>query len=137
LVRVGVDLGDVRIGVAVSDEMGIVASPHSVITSAGRNRDIAAIAKIADEVGAGEIIVGLPINMDGTHGQRAQKATDFADRLRAALEVPVILWDERLSTVQATKALLEADLSRRRRREVIDKAAASLILQNYLDFISR
>ena len=101
------------------------------------NRDIAAIAKIADEVGAGEIIVGLPINMDGTHGQRAQKATDFADRLRAALEVPVILWDERLSTVQATKALLEADLSRRRRREVIDKAAASLILQNYLDFISR
>ncbi len=137
MVRVGVDLGDVRIGVAVSDEMGIVASPHSVITSAGRNRDIAAIAKIADEVGAGEIIVGLPINMDGTHGQRAQKATDFADRLRAALEVPVILWDERLSTVQATKALLEADLSRRRRREVIDKAAASLILQNYLDFISR
>lgn len=138
MVRVGIDLGDVRIGVAVSDEMGIVASPYSVITSAGWNRDIACISKIVSEVGAGEVVVGLPVNMDGTRGPRAQKAADFADRLKQALVVvPVVLWDERLSTVQASKALLEADLSRRRRREVIDKAAASLILQNYLDFVSR
>jgi putative Holliday junction resolvase len=137
LVRVGIDLGDVRIGVAVSDELGIVASPHSVITSAGWNRDVARISEIVDEVGAGEVIVGLPVNMDGTRGPRAQKATDFAQRLKEALDVPVLLWDERLSTAQANRALLEADLSRRRRREVVDKAAASLILQNYLEFVSR
>ncbi|MGB4336954.1 MAG: Holliday junction resolvase RuvX [Bacillota bacterium] len=137
MVRVGIDLGDSRIGIAVSDELGIVASPHSVLTSAGWNRDIENIARIVEEVGAGEVVVGLPVNMDGTHGPRAHKATEFAERLRKSLSVPVLLWDERLSTVQATRAMLEADLSRAKRKKAVDKAAASLILQNYLDYVSR
>ena len=137
MVRVGIDLGDSRIGIAVSDELGIVASPHSVLTSAGWNRDIENIARIVEEVGAGEVVVGLPVNRDGTHGPRAHKATEFAERLRKSLSVPVLLWDERLSTVQATRAMLEADLSRAKRKKAVDKAAASLILQNYLDYVSR
>lgn len=137
MIRVGIDLGDVRIGVAVSDELGIVASPRCVIQSSGWINDIQRISEIVYEVGAGEVVVGLPKNMNGSIGPRAQKATEFAERLKQALDIPVVMWDERLSTVQASKALLEADMSRRKRRGVVDKAAAALILQSYLDFKSR
>lgn len=137
MIRVGIDLGDVRIGVAVSDELGIVASPRCVIQSSGWTNDIQRISAIVSEVDAGEVVVGLPKNMDGSIGPRARKATEFAERLEQALGIPVVMWDERLSTVQASKALLEADMSRRKRRGVVDKAAASLILQSYLDLKSR
>ncbi|MEA4883447.1 MAG: Holliday junction resolvase RuvX [Clostridia bacterium] len=135
MVRVGLDFGDVRIGVALSDELGLVASPLKVIPSRGWGKDAVSVAELVKEVGAGEIVIGMPRNMNGAYGASAQKVRDFCERLREATDVSIVAWDERLSTVQASRALLEADLPRKRRRELIDKTAAALILQNYLDYL--
>ncbi len=133
LVRIGLDVGKVRIGVAVCDELGLVASPHTVIRSKGWGNDIARLVELVSEVGAGEIVVGLPVNMNGTHGPAAARVEEFCHRLSESVSVPVVTWDERLSTAQASRVLIEADLSRKRRRDVIDKTAAAIILQAYLD----
>ena len=135
MVRIGLDLGESRIGVSVSDELGIAAMPHTVIESRGWEKDITRIGELAKEVGACEIVVGMPRNMDGSYGPSAQRARDFCGRLQDAVNLPVVTWDERLSTVEASKVLIEADLSRRRRREVVDKTAAAIILQGYLDWL--
>lgn len=130
----GLDLGDKRIGVALSDPMGWTAQGLEVITSKGSgNADIMKIKEVARQHEVERVIVGLPRNMDGSPGPRAEKASAFAGRLAKALELPVEMWDERLTTVAAERILLEADVSRARRRQVIDKMAAALILQNYLD----
>lgn len=136
MVRIGLDLGESRIGVAVSDELGIVAMPHTVIESRGWEQDITHIGELAKKIGACEIVVGMPRNMDGSYGPSAQRVRDFCGRLQDAVDLPVVTWDERLSTVEASKVLIEADLSRRRRREVVDKTAAAIILQGYLDWLS-
>ncbi len=136
LVRIGLDVGEARIGVAVSDELGIVALPHTVILSRGWDSDIARVGQLVSEVGAGEIVVGLPRNMNGTLGPAANQVLEFCRRLGEAVPVQVVTWDERLSTAQASRVLIEADLSRRRRRDVIDKTAAAIILQAYLDNVS-
>jgi len=133
LVRIGLDVGKVRIGVAVCDELGLVASPHTVIRSKGWGNDIARVVELVSEVGAGEIVVGLPVNMNGTRGPAAARVEEFCHRLSESVSVPVVTWDERLSTAQASRVLIEADLSRKRRRDVIDKTAAAIILQAYLD----
>ncbi|MCG9969080.1 Holliday junction resolvase RuvX [Pelotomaculum terephthalicicum JT] len=134
----GLDLGDKRIGVAVSDPMGWTAQGVEVIVSKGsREADIKKIAEAARKYEVERIVVGLPINMNGSSGQRAEKIKTFANRLSGALHLPVELWDERLSTAEAEKLLIKADLSRSRRRQVIDKMAAALILQGYLDSRSR
>lgn len=133
MVRIGLDVGHVRIGVAVSDELGMVASPRTVIQSRGWASDIARVGELVSEVGAGEIVVGLPVNMNGTLGPAAAKVEEFCGRLRESVSVPVVTWDERLSTAQASRVLIEANLSRKRRRDVVDKAAAAIILQAYLD----
>ncbi|MDF9407819.1 MAG: putative Holliday junction resolvase [Pelotomaculum sp. PtaB.Bin013] len=130
----GLDLGDKRIGVAVSDPMGWTAQGVEVIVSKGSSKaDIEKIREMVQKYEVEQIVVGLPINMDGSYGQRAEKTRIMANRLAGTLHLPVELWDERLSTVQAEKLLIEADLSRSKRRRVVDKMAAALILQGYLD----
>jgi putative Holliday junction resolvase len=134
IVRIGgLDVGDRRIGVAVSDELGWTAQGLCVVTRTKLDADLEAVRKSLAEYTPTTIVVGLPKNMNGTLGPQAQKVMAFARALEEALAIPVELWDERLSTVGAERVLLEADLSRAKRRKVIDKAAAVFILQGYLD----
>lgn len=129
----GLDVGERRIGVAVSDPLGLTAQGLAVIERTGLEADLAALRRILAGYEVAEVVVGLPRDMSGEEGRQAALAREFAVAAREALGVPVTLWDERLTTLQATRALLEADLSRRRRRQVVDKVAAQLILQGYLD----
>lgn len=129
----GLDPGERRIGVAVSDELGWTAQGVAVLERATLEADVAAIAALVERLGATEVVVGLPRNMDGSLGPRAQASLALAAALERALGVPVRTWDERLTTRAAERALLEGDLSRRRRRRVVDRVAAALILQAYLD----
>lgn len=126
------DLGERRIGVAASDPSGLVAQPLHVIARRSDRQAIETIAVLLSDLGVARIVVGLPRNMDGTLGPQAARAQRFAARLAAAVGVPVDLWDERLSTVEAERTLARADLSRRRRREMRDAVAASLVLDAYL-----
>jgi putative Holliday junction resolvase len=128
----GLDVGDRRIGVALSDELGITATPRHVLKRDGR--EWAAIARFAEEEGVEEIVVGVPRSLRGELGPQAEKVLAFITTLRARVSVPVQEWDERLSTAQAERVLLDADTSRARRREVIDKLAAAVILQSFLDY---
>jgi putative holliday junction resolvase len=130
---VGIDLGSRRIGVAVSDGLGLTAQPHATIARHGGVRDLEAIARVVAEWQAGLVVLGLPLDPEGREGTAARSARVFADRLRAALTVPVEMIDESFSTVEAEAVLLEADLSRARRRQVIDRLAAAVILQRWLD----
>lgn len=127
------DLGERRIGVAGSDPLGLTGQPVGVIERSSLKEDIARIGEIVCARGASTIVVGLPLNMDGSEGPQAKRARRFASVLRRALEVEVELWDERLTTVQAERALLEADRSRAKRRLVRDGVAAALLLESYLE----
>ncbi len=126
------DVGEARIGVAVSDELGITAQPIGVVRRVGGQADLRALDELLGPYAPERLVVGLPLGMSGTEGTQAARVRAFAERAGAHLGLPVEFWDERLTTVAAERALLEADLSRRRRREVVDKVAASLILQSYL-----
>jgi putative holliday junction resolvase len=130
----GLDLGEHWIGVALSDETATIAGGLPTLRSVGAKKDVAAVVALAQEHEVGEIVVGLPRRMDGSVGPAAQKALDFIDKLRARLALPIVPWDERLTTVAAQRLLVEADVSRRGRKAVVDKVAAILILQNYLDY---
>jgi putative holliday junction resolvase len=130
---VAIDLGARRIGVAVTDGLGLTAQPHATIQRHGGQRDLDAIAAVVREQDAGRVVLGLPLAPDGERGRAARSAEAFAARLRLALDVPVELIDESFSTVEAEEVLLAADLSRARRREVIDKLAAAVILRRWLD----
>jgi len=129
----GLDYGDRRIGVAISDVFGWTAQGVEVIERRRDEGELDRIAALVKDNEVGEIVVGLPKNMNGTIGPRGEICMEFASTLRESLSLPVHLWDERLSTVSAERALLEADVSRKKRKQVVDKMAASLILQNYLD----
>lgn len=129
----GLDYGDRRIGVAVSDAFGWTAQGVGVVEKRRDNGEIDAIAKLVKEHEVSEIVVGLPKNMNGTIGPRGEICIAFAGDLQQKLNLPVHLWDERLTTVAAERTLLEADVSRKKRKLVVDKMAATLILQNYLD----
>jgi putative Holliday junction resolvase len=131
----GLDVGEKTVGVAISDELEISASPRTVLRRDGR--EWAEIARIVREEEVGEVVVGMPISMSGAHGTQAESVSRFVQTLQARVEVPVRVWDERLSTVAAERVLLEADTSRARRRQVIDKVAAAVILQGYLDLKKR
>lgn len=126
------DIGDVRIGVAVSDPTGTIASPVEVIRRVGWNPDVQRIKSICDRYGTNRILSGLPLNMDGTEGFQAGKVRDFCAQLEKA-GLSVIFQDERLTTVSAEEALIEGGLSRSGRKQVVDKIAASVILQQWLD----
>ncbi|WP_410216976.1 Holliday junction resolvase RuvX [Paracoccus sp. (in: a-proteobacteria)] len=129
----GLDLGTKTIGVAVTDGMRQVASPLTVIRRQKFTLDAEALLRIAADRSLVGLVLGLPRNMDGSEGPRAQSTRAFARNLTRLTDLPIAYWDERLSTVAAERALLEADTSRRRRAEVIDQVAAGYILQGALD----
>jgi putative holliday junction resolvase len=130
---IAVDLGTRRMGVAVTDALGITAQPHATLARHGGQRDLDAIAAVVREVQAERVVLGLPLDPDGTAGRAARAAEAFAARLRTALSVPVELIDESFTTVEAEEVLLAADLSRARRKQVVDRVAAALILRRWLD----
>ena len=129
----GLDLGEKTIGVAVSDKMRSIASPLLTIRRKKFGLDAQSILSVVNEREISGIVLGLPRNMDGSEGPRCQSTRAFARNLSALTDLPIGFWDERLSTVAAERALLEADTSRRRRAEVIDHVAAGVILQGALD----
>lgn len=129
----GLDFGEKTIGIAASDRMLSVASPIETIRRKKFTEDAARLLDLVAEREIGGLVLGLPINMDGSEGPRCQKTRAFARNLQRLTELPIGFWDERLSTVAAERALLEADTSRKRRAEVIDHVAAAYILQGALD----
>ncbi len=133
----GLDLGTRRIGVALSDPTGTVASPLLTLPHHSLRRDVERVAALCREYGVEGIVVGWPRNMDGTFGPAARQAEEFARALRRAVSVPVDLWDERLSTAAAERVLLQGDVRRDRRRDLRDRVAAALILQAHLDARAR
>jgi putative holliday junction resolvase len=134
---IGLDVGDKTLGVAVSDELGLTAQGLTVHRRSSFADDMTFLCAIRDMYEAMAIVVGLPRNMDGSLGAQAQKTLAFIDRVRQACAVPVIAWDERLTTQAAERVLLEANTSRRRRKQVRDRLAAQLILQSYLEWRTR
>jgi putative Holliday junction resolvase len=127
------DVGEARIGVAVSDELGLTAQGIGVVARVGGRRDLEALAALLAPYRPERLVVGLPLELSGAEGPQAAKVRAFATRAAEHLGLPLEYWDERLTTVAAERALLEADLSRRRRRQLVDQVAATLILQAYLE----
>lgn len=129
----GMDLGEKTVGLALSDRLRGVATALHTLRRVKFGQDAAAILDLAGQRGAVGFVLGLPRNMDGSEGPRAQSSRAFARNLARLTALPILMWDERLSTVAAERALLEADTSRKRRAEVIDAVAAGYILQGALD----
>ncbi|MDD2510598.1 MAG: Holliday junction resolvase RuvX [Syntrophomonas sp.] len=129
----GLDLGEKRIGIAFSDPMGWTAQGHSILQRKGLKKDLSYLKGLCQEFEVEKIVLGLPLNMNGTMGPKALETQEFAQALHEDIKIPVEFWDERLSSKSAERVLLEADLSRKRRKELIDKIAAVHILQAYLD----
>lgn len=129
----GLDVGTKTVGVAVSDELGITAQGVTTVRRKNKQVDLAGLRKLIEDYGVQRIVVGLPLNMDGSEGPRALACRKYGEELGLASGLPVTLWDERLTTVAAERALLEADVSREKRRAVIDQVAACLMLQGWLD----
>lgn len=131
------DLGSKRIGVAISDALGITAQGLNVIERVDDTRVMESVKDIILREGVQEIVVGLPLNMNGSTGPQAKAAIDFADKLKEKLNVSVKLWDERMTTMEVERLMIEANTSRSKRKRKIDKVAAQLILQGYLDSVKR
>lgn len=131
------DLGDKRIGIAMSDLMKIIAGGSETYVRQDETRDIEYIAKIIADNLVDEVVIGLPINMDGTEGDRVAKSYAFGELLKTKTSASIKYQDERLTTVTAERMLIEADVRRDKRKSVIDKVAATIILQNYLDKTNR
>jgi putative pre-16S rRNA nuclease len=127
------DVGDVRIGVARSDETATLASGLDTIRRVGPRKDVKAVAALVRESEVAGVVVGLPRRLDGEIGPQAEKVLAFMDALKAAVKVPVIPWDERFTTAAANRVLIEGDVDRKGRRAVVDKVSAILILQSWLD----
>lgn len=130
--KLALDFGDKRIGVAVSDALNIIAQGKGYIKRSDLRKDLEEIKYYIDKYEVDEIIVGMPKNMDGSLGQRAKKTQEFINFLNNNLDITISIWDERLSTKEAERVLIKADVSRSNRKEVIDKLAASIILDSYL-----
>jgi len=129
----GLDYGSKRIGTAVSDELGITAQALSVIERKSLEKDLEAITKIFQSYSIEKIVVGFPVRLDGTEGIQCEKVERFADYLSAEFKVPVVKWDESLSTWEAEAVMLEAGVKKKKQRKIVDKIAAGLILQSYLN----
>ena len=129
----GLDMGEKTIGIAISDAGRTIATPFKTLRRTNFSRDAQELLALAEEREIGGIVIGLPLNMDGSEGPRCQSVRQFAANLGQQTELPIAFWDERLSTVAVTRTLLEADTSRARRRQVVDKMAAGFILQGALD----
>jgi putative Holliday junction resolvase len=129
----GLDFGTKRIGVALSDELLLTAQGMETILSGGAAKDIETIRAIVKDNGVSEVVVGLPLNMNGTYSGKTRQAAAFAQALSKAVDVPVKTWDERLTTAEVDRVMLASDISRAKRRRAVDKLAAQVILQSYLD----
>jgi len=129
----GVDFGHRRLGLAAGDAAGIVATPLRTVGVRSVQEAVAAVVEACADTEAEGVVVGLPLNMDGTRGPMARQVEAFVERLRSRLAIPVETWDERLSSSLVERTLLDADVSRRKRKTVRDKLAAQVILQSYLD----
>ena len=127
------DFGTKRIGMAMSDELMLTAQGLNSLERKALKSDLEEISKLVQENNVEEIVVGLPLNMNGTYSAKTKEVVEFIDALSKSITVPVKTWDERLSSMQAERVLLEADASRAKRRHVTDKLAAQIILQSYLD----
>ncbi|PIS29533.1 Holliday junction resolvase RuvX [Candidatus Saganbacteria bacterium CG08_land_8_20_14_0_20_45_16] len=131
---VGLDYGEKRLGVAITDALGLIAQPLAVLNKATVLEDCQNLEKLlADYEGISEVVVGLPKTLKGTIGPQAQKVLEFVAAVQARLPYKVVTWDERFTSKAAERVLIEAGLSRQKRKSVIDKSAAALILQGYLD----
>lgn len=126
------DLGDTRIGIALSDTLKIIANGYETYTRKKNDDDFKYIADLIKEKEVDTVVLGLPVNMDGTLGDRADKTKQFAEKLKEYFDVKIVYQDERLTTVSAERALLEADMRRDKRKQVIDMVAATIILQSYM-----
>ncbi len=133
----GFDVGTKTIGLALSDILLTVATPLETIRRSKFTKDVERLKALVAQQGVGGLVIGLPVNMDGSEGPRAQSARAFGRNLDQALALPVLFWDERLSTAAVTRTLLDADASRKRRAEVVDKLAAAYILQGALDALGQ
>jgi putative Holliday junction resolvase len=134
----GLDLGERTIGLALSDPGRTVASPLDTIQRGKFTRDAEALVRVIEQQGVGGLVIGLPVNMDGSEGPRCQSTRQFAANLLTKIEIPIAFWDERLSTAAVERLLTdEADMTRKRRGEVVDKIAAAYILQGALDGMAR
>lgn len=129
----GLDVGSKTIGVAVSDETGLIASPLRTLQRRGLRQDLQAVAAVMQELDAAGLVMGLPLDLRGREGESARRARSLGEALALELSCPVHYWDERFSTCEAERVLLEADLSRKRRKQVVNHVAAGLILQGFLD----
>ncbi len=129
----GLDPGKKTIGVAISDETGLTAQPLATIKRTSLAKDLEAIAVLIERYSVKHVVAGLPVNMNGTIGPRGTETQRFIESLREKTGLPVTAWDERLSTVAVERVLIDGDVSRARRKEVVDKLAAAYILQGYLD----
>ena len=130
---IALDLGEKTIGIALSDTLLTVATPMETLKRGKFTADANKLQAIIEKQNVGGLVVGLPLNMDGSDGPSAQSARAFARNFAARSQIPILLWDERLSTAAVTRTLIDADASRRRRAEVVDKMAAAYILQGVLD----
>ena len=127
------DYGTRRVGVAISDELEMIATPLGYLDAQPREKLLDQIAQLVAERGVGLVVVGMPRNMDGSYGPAAEQVREFVEMLEKRLSVPVKTWDERLTTAQAEKLLLQADVSRKKRKKKVDQIAAAILLQSYLD----
>ena len=133
----GLDVGQKTVGVAISDPLGFTAQGITTIRRTKKSEDVEAVKRICDEYSVETIVIGLPKNMDGSIGFTGEKIKEFSELLKEVLDLEIVFWDERLTTVAAHRAMLEADLSRGKRKKIVDKVAATYILQGYLDRISK
>ena len=127
------DVGEKNIGIAISDELGLTAQGRPTLKYQTKDKAICAICDIAEENRVTEIVIGMPVKLDGSLGKKAGEVASFTEDLKKRINLPVKVWDERLTSVQAERVMLEADLSRKKRKKNIDRLAAQLILQGYLD----
>lgn len=129
----GLDVGTKTVGVAIADELGMTAQPITTVRRTNVKTDLEALRKLIEEYGVTHVVIGLPLNMDGSEGPRAEASRAFGALIEKNFGLTIELWDERLTTVSAQRVLLEADLSREKRKKVVDTVAASIILQGWLE----
>lgn len=135
--KLGIDYGSKYIGLAISDRSNTVAHSKEVITRTDLKKDLETIKDYIKKYEIDEIVVGMPTSLNGTQGPRAEKTQQFINFLNNHLDLKVTEWDERFTTLIADQSMLDADLSRRKRKKMVDKIAAALILQNYLDYLNK
>lgn len=132
----GLDVGETTIGLALSDAQRLVASPLETIERTKFSKDLEKLIRLTDTHKVGGLVIGYPVNMDGSLGPRAQSTRTFVSNISKSISLPMLLWDERLSTMAVERVMLDADLSRQRRAQLVDKLAASYMLQGFIDSIN-